>query len=32
MKIQTGISPQHLSEVALALNKLLADEYILYTK
>ena len=32
MKIQTGIPPKKLSAVALALNKLLADEYVLYTK
>jgi starvation-inducible DNA-binding protein len=32
MNIQTGITPTNLSGVALALNKLLADEYILYTK
>ncbi len=32
MKIQIGIPPKRLSAVALALNKLLADEYVLYTK
>lgn len=32
MKAQLGIPPQKLEAVALALNKLLADEYVLYTK
>ena len=32
MNIQTGIPGKNLQEVALALNKLLADEYLLYTK
>jgi starvation-inducible DNA-binding protein len=32
MNIQTGIPSKDLQDVALALNKLLADEYILYTK
>lgn len=32
MKTQTGIPAKKLSAVALALNKLLADEYVLYTK
>jgi starvation-inducible DNA-binding protein len=32
MNLQTGIPSKDLQEVALSLNKLLADEYILYTK
>lgn len=32
MKIQTGITAKNLNAVTLALNKLLADEYVLYTK
>lgn len=32
MNIQTGIPSQDLQDVALSLNKLLADEYILYAK
>jgi starvation-inducible DNA-binding protein len=32
MKTTIGIKPEHLAEVTHSLNKLLADEYILYTK
>ena len=32
MKTTNGINPEHLQEVALILSKILADEYILYTK
>ena len=32
MKLDIGIPKQHLEAVALELNKVLADEYILYTK
>ncbi|RBQ06755.1 Dps family protein [Pedobacter miscanthi] len=32
MNTNTGISPQHLTEVAHSLSRILADEYLLYTK
>jgi len=32
MKANLGIPEKHLKEVALELNKLLADEHVLYTK
>jgi starvation-inducible DNA-binding protein len=30
MKIAIGITPEHLAEVAHSLNRLLADEHVLY--
>lgn len=32
MKANIGISPENLAEVAHSLSKILADEYVLYTK
>ncbi|MBV7528740.1 starvation-inducible DNA-binding protein [Chitinophaga jiangningensis] len=32
MKVNTGILPEHAKEVALELNKALADELVLYAK
>ena len=32
MKITIGITPEHLAEVAKSLNRLLADEHVLYVK
>ena len=32
MKINIGISEEHLQAVSLELNRVLADEYVLYTK
>lgn len=32
MKADIGLVPKHSEETALLLNKLLADEYVLYTK
>lgn len=32
MKANIGIPEDHLQQVTLELNKVLADEYILYTK
>ena len=32
MKTNIGISPENLGKVAHALNRILADEYVLYTK
>lgn len=32
MEAKIGISPQNLAEVAQSLSKILADEYVLYTK
>ena len=32
MKTNIGISPEHLAKVAQALNIILADEFLLYTK
>ncbi len=32
MKVNIGIPEEHLKAVALELNKVLADEYVLYTK
>lgn len=32
MEANIGISPAHLAEVAHSLSKILADEYVLYTK
>lgn len=32
MEAKIGISPEHLAEVAHSLSRILADEYVLYTK
>ena len=32
MEAKIGISPEHMAEVAHSLSRILADEYVLYTK